>query len=141
MLRDYTEIVEAWIKGFVNSMDDSVKGGYAEPGDGSGVCPDGIKIIFDGYDNEETDTNDNTDQLSFAVFVHKTSLTKPFPPHETGFGMGIQHRPKEECYMNVWYDVASDTMEIAYFEENDGTELDHEEVVEIMFQIQARDSA
>ena len=141
LLRDYTEIVEAWVQGFVNSMDDSVKGGYAEPGDGSGACPAGIKIIFDGYGyNEETDENDDASRLSFAVFVHQNSLTQPFPPHEIGFGLGIAHRPAEECYMNVWYDVASETMEIAYFEENDGTEMDHEQVVEIMFQIQARDS-
>lgn len=140
MLRDYSPVIEDWVRGFIATMDANVKAGFAEPGDDSGTCPQGIKIIFDGYGyNETTDENDNTDQLSFAVFVHQTSLTSPFPPHEVGFGLGLVHRPTEECCTLVWYNVPDDFLEILYFEEADGTEMDHEAVVDLMFKIHERD--
>ena len=40
--RDYTEIVEGWVREFVCTMDE----GHLEPGDDSGDAPFGVKIIL-----------------------------------------------------------------------------------------------
>ena len=94
--RDYSIVIEGWVRDFMATMDDDVDFGEGRPGDDSGVAPAGVKIIFDGYGyNEETDIEDDTNQLSFAVFVHKTSLTEDFPEHEQT-PWALIHRPKEE---------------------------------------------
>lgn len=138
-VRDYSEIVQGWIREFASSMDDEIWDGEGEPGDQSGHTPDGIKIIFDGYGyNEETDEQDNYDMMSFAVFIHKDSLTNEFPPHELT-PWALIHRPKEECCIWAWYDVNNDDVEIIPFEDNSSTELDPDVVTDLIFKINERE--
>ncbi len=137
--RDYTEIVQKWIYKFIHTMEDEVWEGTARPGNDSGQAPNGVKIIFDGYGyNEETDTEDDLNTLSFAVFVHKDSLTEDFPPHqETPWA--LIHRPKEEVCIWCWYDKNNDEVTIIPFEDNNSTELDPQMVTKLIFDIKERD--
>jgi hypothetical protein len=137
--RDYSEIVQEWIYKFIHTMEDEVWEGTGRPGNDSGQAPNGVKIIFDGYGyNEETDTEDDLDTLSFAVFVHKDSLTEDFPPHvETPWA--LIHRPKEEVCIWCWYDKNNDEVTIIPFEDNNSTELDPQMVTKLIFDIKERD--
>lgn len=138
--RDYTPIIENWVYKFVSSMEEWSD---LERGDDSGDSPFGVKIIFDGYaDYEGEDENGeyvyeeggNKDMMSFAVFVHKNSLTEEFPEHELT-PWGLIHRPKEECCIYAWYDVNEDRIDVIPFEDNNSTELDHKEVNNLIFEI------
>lgn len=135
--QDYSAIIEGWTRSFISTMDD----GLLEPGDDSGDTPAGVKIIFDGYGyNEETDEQDDTSTLSFAVFVHKDSLTEDFPPH-TITPWALIHRPKEEVCIWVWYDENTDKVEVITVEDNSSTELDLDFIAELIFKIAERDGA
>ena len=135
---NYLPIIEKWVRTFINTMNTDVKDGYAKPGEDFGEIPKGIKIIFDGYGyNEQTDQDDDLNMLSFAVFVHKNSLTEYFPPHESNFNM-IIHRPSEECYINVWYTVKDDYINVLPFEDMNNTELDHKFLIDLIFKIEER---
>ena len=135
---NYLPIIEKWVRTFINTMNTDVKDGYAKPGEDFGEIPKGIKIIFDGYGyNEQTDQNDDINMLSFAVFVHKNSLTEYFPPHESNFNM-IIHRPNEECYINVWYTVNDDYINVLPFEDMDNTELNQNFLIDLIFKIDQR---
>ena len=123
--RDYTPVVEAWVREFFCTMDEDDD---LQPGNNSGYAPEGVKIIFDGYGDLETDDeyveNGNKSYMSFAVFVHKDSLTEDslrFP------------------VLSPIYDVDSDEMEVIPFEDNNSTELDHEFVYDLIFNIAKRD--
>ena len=135
--RDYTEIVEGWVREFICTMDD----GHLEPGDESGDAPFGVKIIFDGYgyDEETNEENANENMIGLAVFVHKDSLTEEFPPHELT-PWALIHRPKEEVCIWAWYDVENDEVDIIPFEDNNSTELDHDFVTNLIFEIEKRDN-
>lgn len=138
MKRSYLPIIEKWVKNFINSMNSDVKDGFAQPGEDFGNIPKGIKIIFDGYGyNERTDNQDDTNRMSFAVFIHKKSLVDYFPPHEVSFNM-VLHRPKEECCIYVWYNLKENLIEVLPFEETNSTELSYETVVDIIFGINNR---
>jgi hypothetical protein len=138
--RDYSEVVEEWIYKFIHTMEDEVWEGTASPGNNSGQVPSGVKIIFDGYGyNEETDNEDDLNILSFAVFVHKNSLTEEFPEHELT-PWALIHRPKEEVCIWCWYDKNNDEVTIIPFEDNNSTELDIELVTNLIFEIQKRDN-
>lgn len=138
--RDYSGIVEGWIRDFISTMDETIFDGEGEPGDDSGDVPNGVKIIFDGYGyNEETDGQDDHNTLSFAVFVHKNSLTDDFPPHELT-PWALIHRPKEEVCIWAWYDVNADEVSIIPFEDNNSTEMDPKFVTDLIFAIHKRDS-
>jgi len=138
MDKNYLPIIEKWIRTFINTMNSDVKDGYAKPGEDFGEIPKGIKIIFDGYGyNEETDQDDDVNMLSFAVFIHKNSLAEYFPPHESNFNM-IIHRPSEECYINVWYTVKDDYINVLPFEDMNNTELDHKFLIDLIFEIEER---
>ena len=138
MDKNYLPIIEKWTRSFINTMNSDVKDGYAKSGEDFGEIPKGIKIIFDGYGyNEETDQDDDVNMLSFAVFIHKNSLTEYFPPHESNFNM-IIHRPSEECYINVWYTVKDDYVNVLPFEDMDNTELDHKFLIDLIFKIEER---
>ena len=136
--RSYSPIVEGWVREFICTMDE---GDDLEAGNASGDSPFGVKIIFDGYGyDEETDTeNGNKDLMSFAVFVHKNSLTEEFPPHELT-PWALIHRPKEEVCMWVWYYADTDEVEVIPFEDNNSTELDHEFATKLIFDIYKRDN-
>ena len=138
MGQDYLPIIEKWVRAFINTMNSDVKEGFAKPGEDFGDVPKGIKIIFDGYGyNEQTDQDDDLNMLSFAVFVHKNSLAEYFPPHESNFNM-IIHRPSEECYINVWYTVKDDYINVLPFEDMNNTELDHKFLIDLIFKIEER---
>lgn len=132
--REYSEVVEGWVREFISTMDE----GELEAGDSSGDSPFGVKIIFDGYGENDDGQPDHAHE-SFAVFVHKNSLTEEFPPHELT-PWALIHRPKEEVCIWVWYNVDEDEIDIIPFEENNSTELDHEFVVDLIFKIAKRDS-
>jgi hypothetical protein len=119
--RDYSKIVEEWIRDFIATMDE----GVLTAGNDSGEAPFGVKIIFDGYgyDEENDLENNDTNTLSFAVFIHKNSLNEEFPPHEQT-PWALIHRPKEEVCIWAWYDVNADLIDIIPFEDNNSTELD-----------------
>lgn len=97
-----------WIREFHDTMEDS----RMYPGNDSGITPDGLKIIFDGFGyNEDTDEDDNENELSFALFVHKTSLCGTFPAHNvTPFG--LIHRSDEEVCFYIWYNPVEDSISI-----------------------------
>ena len=135
--RDYSEIIEHWVREFISTMDE----GRLEPGDDSGDAPFGVKIIFDGYgyDEETNEENANENMMSFAVFVHKDSLLEEFPPHEQT-PWALIHRPKEEVCIWVWYDAENDEIDVIPFEDNNSTELDHDFVTNLIFEIEKRDS-
>lgn len=50
-MKPYEEVVEYWVREFISTMDE----GELRPGNQSGVEPLGVKIIFDGYGDLETD--------------------------------------------------------------------------------------
>lgn len=131
-MRPYEEIVESWVREFYATMDED-----PEVGDESGDNPCGVKIIFDGY-GEDDEGYPDCNSMSFAVFVHKDSLTGEFPEHELTPWCLI-HRPKEEVCIYVWYDCFEDEMEVIPFEDSDGTELDHEFVRKLINDIEERD--
>ena len=138
MDRNYQAIIEEWVRNFIKSMNSDVLDGYANQGEDVGDVPKGIKIIFDGYGyNEDTDEQDNINMLSFAVFIHNTSVDSHFPKHESAFN-SIIHRPKEECCIYVWYNVDEDYIEVLPFEESGSTELSNDNVIDIIFKIKAR---
>jgi len=135
--RDYSAIVEGWVRDFIGTMDHEDD---LYPGNASGDTPFGVKIIFDGFGyNEETDEeNADRNTQSFAVFVHKNSLTEEFPPHELT-PWALIHRPKEEVCIWAWYDVNADLVDIIPFEDNNSTELDTKFITDLIFKIQERD--
>lgn len=139
--RDYSEVIEGWVRDFVFTIDeDDFDQGTLRPGDDSGIAPAGVKIIFDGYGyNEETNEEDDTNQMSFAVFIHKTSLTEDFPEHEQT-PWALIHRPKEEVCIWAWYDCENDEVSVVPFEDNNSTELDHEFITKLIFEIKERDN-
>jgi hypothetical protein len=143
--REYSEIVEEWVREFICTMDEDDD---LYPGNNSGDTPAGVKIIFDGFGDLEVDNGvdeyqytegGNRNMKSFAVFIHKNSLTEEFPPHELT-PWALIHRPKEEVCIYVWYDEENDDVDVIPFEDNNSTELDPEFVTELIFAIHQRDS-
>jgi len=143
--REYSEIVEEWVREFICTMDEDDD---LYPGNDSGDTPAGVKIIFDGFGDLEVDNGvdeyeytegGNRNMKSFAVFIHKDSLTEEFPPHELT-PWALIHRPKEEVCIYVWYDEENDDVDVIPFEENNSTELDHEFVTQLIFAIHKRDT-
>ncbi len=138
--RDYSEIIEGWIREFVSTMDEDED---LYPGNDSGDAPAGVKIIFDGFGDLETENDyvegGNKEMKSFAVFIHKNSLTEDFPPHEQT-PWALMHRPKEEVCIWAWYDENTDDVDIIPFEDNNSTELDHKLITDLIFAIHKRDT-
>ena len=134
--RDYSKIVEEWIRDFIATMDE----GVLTAGNDSGEAPFGVKIIFDGYgyDEENDLENNDTNTLSFAVFIHKNSLNEEFPPHEQT-PWALIHRPKEEVCIWAWYDVNADLVDVIPFEDNNSTELDPKFVGNLIYEIYMRE--
>lgn len=126
-ITDYGPTIESWIREFINTMDSE-----PEVGDRSGDEPLGVKIIFDGYGyNDETDEQDNTNVMTFGVFVHKDSLNgREFPEHDFT-PWALVHRPREEIWIPVVYYVDIDEIDFNGFEEG-RTELDHELVYQLI---------
>lgn len=134
---DYHDVILNWVKEFIATMDyiDDL-----EIGNDSGDTPFGVKIIFDGfgYDEETDEENADKTHLSFAVFVHKDSLSKEFPEHELT-PWALIHRPSEEVCFHVWYDMPEDYLMISTLEDS-STELDYDFVKNLILEIHKRDS-
>ena len=128
--KTYLDIIESWVWLFIDTMEN----GSLRPGNDSGIAPKGIKIIFDGY-GEKEDGSENINILTFAIFVHKDSLKKIFPPHET-HPLAIIHRPKEEVCFWAFYDLDLDSVDI---NENIKTELDEKFFSKLVFDIDKRE--
>lgn len=141
-IKNYPIIIEKWVRTFIKTMDK----GDLEAGDDSGTAPFGVKIIFDGYGTNDDDNVDKNN-LSFAIFVHKDSLTKKFKEHDSSqfaFG-GVRHiRPKEECIINGFYDKKTDVAEVPTMIEDETdtcTELDRNFVIDLICKIDERDKS
>ncbi|MBT8594361.1 hypothetical protein G6672_02570 [Polynucleobacter paneuropaeus] len=65
-----------------------------------------LKIIFDGYQEDEDTGEDIYSSESYAFFIHKDALKKGFvfPKHDNG-GWTLIHRPDEEICLSAWYDA------------------------------------
>jgi hypothetical protein len=132
----HDDIITKWVRHFINTRSDS---DHFRAGDDSGEAPYGVKIIFDGY-GENDDGSDNRNIETFAVFVHKDSLTQPFKPHDNHI-LAIIHRPKEECYIHVVWEVDKDHIEVVTYieDENDNcTQLDRKFVTDLIHKIDER---
>ena len=102
----YSEVVTALVK------HSNREPGFLEIGEDISAIS-GIKVIFDGYGyDEETDEEGADVNLeTYAVFIHRNSLTEEFPEHDLT-PWGLIHRPKEEVCIYVWYDVERDEFEV-----------------------------
>ena len=90
-----------------------------------------VKITFEGYGDLDEENMDgeykyieggNTNMESYAIFIHKDSLTEDFvfPEHDVfgfTFGSMIQHRPAEEVCIWAWYDVENNSWDILPLED------------------------
>lgn len=65
-----------------------------------------LKIIFDGYQEDEDTGEDIYSSESYAFFIHKDALKKGFvfPEHDDG-GWTLIHRPDQEICLHAWYEV------------------------------------
>lgn len=65
-----------------------------------------LKIIFDGYQEDEDTGEDIYSSESYAFFIHKDALKKGFvfPEHESG-GWTVVHRSDEEICLSAWYEA------------------------------------
>ena len=106
-----------------------------------------VKIIFDGYGDLEEEINGeykyteagNKNMESYAIFIHKDSLTEGFifPEHDSyafTFGSMIQHRPAEEVCIYAWYDVEKDSWDILPLEDrlDEDNAMDENDVMTIL---------
>ena len=65
-----------------------------------------LKIIFDGYQEDEDTGEDIYSSESYAFFIHKDALKKGFvfPKHDDS-GWTLVHRPDEEICLHSWFDA------------------------------------
>ncbi len=100
-----------------------------------------VKIIFDGYGySEETDEEDDKNLESYAIFIHKDSLTEDFefPEHDMTPWCLI-HRPKEEVCIYAWHDVIQDTWDFSMLEEIvENTAMKEEDVMRILLGLEEK---
>lgn len=128
-------IIESWVRDFYLTMDPE-----PEVGNRSGDEPPGVKIIFDSYGyDEETDEQNDTNTLVFAVFVHKDSLTLDnFPEHDVSFPLGtIVNRPDEEGCIYCYLDIEQDVFD---WNPPEDSNLDEEHLYRLIHDINKRDN-
>ena len=65
-----------------------------------------LKIIFDGYGEDEDTGDEDCNSESYALFIHKDALNKNFvfPKHEVA-RWSVVHRPDQEIWLHAWYDA------------------------------------
>lgn len=118
------EVLEEWVRTFMATSElepDEYYVGFDE-----GEKPVGVKIIFDGYAEDDDGEND-TNSLSFAVFIHRDSVNGTFPEHDAGPWNLIIHRPSEEMHFFVWYDIDVDSVIVIPEDRFAETNMDEEE--------------
>lgn len=106
-----------------------------------------VKIMFDGYGDLEEEIDGeykyteggNKNMESYAIFIHKDSLTEDFsfPEHDVFafiFGSMIQHRPKDEVCIYAWYDVENDSWDILPLEDrlDEDNSMNEQDVMTIL---------
>ena len=135
--RNYSPVIELWVRKFRETMMHDASLGNASVGDSTGQKPSGVKIIFDGYGENDNGTSNIQDE-SYVVFVHEDSLRlNEFPEHEMT-PWGVVHRPIEEVSIFVWYNSLSDKCYVIPFEDNYGTEMKKEKVYKLIAAIHER---
>jgi len=135
--RNYSPIIERWVNEFRETLEDDPANGNLKPGDESGNVIPGIKIIFDGYGENDDGTAD-LDNESYTVFIHRDSLDlTEFPSHEQT-PWALIHRPKEEVCIYCWYNAITGDVDVIPFEDNNGTELDHDYVTSLIFELERK---
>ena len=133
----FESIISLWIHAFYNSIDhdDHLSLGFSQ-----GKTPKGVKIIFDGYAENSGDENFvYGDSMSFAVFVHKKSLSDFFPEHATAYG-AIIHRPKEEFCVYAWYKKSTKEIEIITENIDISSKSLEQQLISMVFEIWRRDN-
>jgi hypothetical protein len=88
-----------------------------------GDFPDEIKILFDGYAENDDGTQDES-SICYAIFVHKNSgkLGFEFAAHDSPHGL-VHHRTEEEACFIVWIKDHKGTIVAEHVTEGD-TKLD-----------------
>ena len=124
-------IIGEWVRNFIATS--GLEPDEYDVGFDGGETPDGIKIIFDGY-QENDDGSYNTDSLSFAVFIHRDSINGEFPEHDSQWGL-ILHRPEEEMHFYAWYDFNEDFIDVIPECEFAMTNMDEEEAQQLFFSV------
>ena len=124
------EVLDEWVRTFLaTALDAGADTDYFKAGDSGGEVPEGIKIIFEAY-SEDDDGNLNKDDLCFAVFIHKESVNGLFPEHDGAYNMVI-HRPREEMYFFVWFNTHSDEVTVLPDCEFAWTDMKEEEAIQL----------
>ena len=125
-------IIEKWIRRYGHYNDDEL----IEAGDESDTI--GV-IMFDGFGENDDGVAENQNLWTFAVYIHKDSLTKEFKKHEQ-HPFAILPRPHEECCVHVWYRVMQDEVDVVTsIEDDDCTKLDRKFVIDLIHKIEERD--
>lgn len=68
-----------------------------------------LKIIFDGYGEDEDTGEEDYGNESYAIFIHKDALKKDFvfPKHDNS-PWALIHRPDQEICLYAWYNTNED---------------------------------
>jgi hypothetical protein len=66
-----------------------------------------LKIIFDGFGEDEDTGEEDRHKESYALFIHKDALEKEFvfPQHDNA-PWALIHRPDQEICLSAWYDAS-----------------------------------
>ena len=91
-----------------------------------------LKIMFEGYEKDEDD-EDILDSEVYSFFIHKYSALDSFvfPEHESST-WSIVHRPEQEAWFKVSYDVPGDSWSFYWYPDNNSdndTELTENEII------------
>ena len=91
-----------------------------------------IKITFEGYEKDEDD-EDILESEVYSFFIHKDSALDSFvfPEHESS-PWSIVHRPEQEAWFKVSYDVTGDSWSFYWYPDNNSdndTELTENEII------------
>lgn len=81
---------------------EEILGNWAMEYHDCGDFPHQVKIVHDGYAEDE-DGNTDESEICYAIFVHKNSgdTNFTFPEHDVTHNL-IGHRPEQECCFYVW---------------------------------------
>ena len=103
-----------------------------------------LKIIFDGYQEDEDTGEDIYSSESYAFFIHKDALKKDFvfPKHDNS-PWALVHRPDEEICLYAWYAVDDDiwTLPDDWNDSIDGKKLTVKQFEDILSKLYKKYSA
>ena len=65
-----------------------------------------LKIIFDGFGEDDDTGEEDRHNESYALFIHKDALKKGFVfPHHDNAPWALIHRPDQEICLSAWYNA------------------------------------